>query len=105
MMAETIKPRAQRVAPTHPGAVMREILDHALKLSVAAAAERMGVSRRTLDELGRGDNRGTADMALRFGKLAGAEPALYLHMQNELDLWQAERRLAADLKCIMPAAQ
>jgi len=42
--------------------VIREILDHALKLSVAAAAERMGVNRQTLDELRRGDNRVTADM-------------------------------------------
>ncbi len=91
--------------PTHPGAVMREIIEDALKLSVAEAAERMGVSRQTLDEMLRGDNRVTAEMALRFGKLVGAEPALYLHRQNELDLWQAERRLAADLKRIMPAAQ
>lgn len=103
-MAEKIKPRAQRPAPTHPGELMREALE-ALKLPVAQAAERMGVSRQTLYEVLSGENRVTAEMALRFGRLAGTEPSLYLHMQDELDLWQAERRLAAELRNITPAAQ
>ncbi len=105
MSADKIKPRARRVAPTHPGVVMREILEEALKLSVAAAAERMGISRQSLYEVLRGENRVTAEMALRFGRLAGAEPALYLNMQGELDLWEAEQNLAAELKRITPAAQ
>lgn len=105
MAAEKIRPRAQRAAPTHPGEVMKEILEEALKLSVAAAAERMGISRQSLYEVLRGENRVSAEMALRFGRLAGAEPALYLHMQDELDLWEAEQRLAAELKRITPAAR
>jgi len=28
-------------------------------------------------------------MALRFGALAGAAPELYLHMQDNHDLWHA----------------
>ena len=43
-------------------------------------------------------------MALRFGKLAGAAPELYLHMQDNHDLWHAQRRLAATLKGIEPPA-
>jgi antitoxin HigA-1 len=105
MMAEKIKPRAQRVAPTHPGEVMKEILEEALKLPVAEAAERMGISRQSLYELLRGENRVTADMALRFARLAGTGPEIYLHMQDALDLWEAEQRLAAELKRIAPAAQ
>ena len=104
MMAEKIKPRAQRVAPSHPGAAMKEIIEETLKLSVAEVAEGMRVSRQTLYELLRGDNRLTAEMALRFARFAGGEPMLYLHMQDELDLWQAEQRIAGDLKRITPAA-
>ncbi len=37
----------------------------------------------------RGESKVTADMALRFGALAGAAPELYLHMQDNHDLWHA----------------
>lgn len=103
MTAEKIRPRVERAAPTHPGEVMREILEEHLKLSIAEAAERMKISRQMLHGVLRGANRVTAEMALRFGRLAGAEPALYLHMQDELDLWEAERRLAKTLRNIPPA--
>jgi addiction module HigA family antidote len=102
-MAGKIKPRAERVAPTHPGAVMREILEETLGLSVADAAKAMGVSRQTLYEVLRGENRLTAELALRFATLAGADPSLYLHMQDELDLWTAERKLKNELPKIVPA--
>jgi addiction module HigA family antidote len=83
---------------------MRENLEEALKLPIAEAAERMGISRQMLHLVIAGKNRVSADMALRFARLAGTEPALYLHMQDELDLWEAERRLAKELRSIPPAA-
>ncbi len=36
-------------------------------------------------------------MALRLGKLFGNGPALWLRMQQEYDLWRAERALAGAL--------
>src|SRR5580658_9679192 len=103
MMAETIKPRAERVAPTHPGEVMREAIEEHLRLPIAEAALRMKISRQMLHGVLRGKRRVTADMALRFARLAGTEPALYLHMQDELDLWEAERRMAKELRGIPQA--
>lgn len=44
-------------------------------------------------------------MALRIDKLAGNGAALcWLGMQQEYDLWQAERALAAELRTIHRAA-
>lgn len=42
----------------------------------------------------------TADMALRFGRLAGGKADLYLAMQAQRDLWQAEERLHEELSGI-----
>jgi len=39
-------------------------------------------------------------MALRFGKLFGKSPDLWLRMQQAHDLWHGERRLADELKKI-----
>jgi addiction module HigA family antidote len=94
--------RPLKRAPTHPGEVWREILEEHLRLPVAEAARRMEVSRQSLYAVLRGESKVTADMALRFGKLVGAAPELYLHMQDNHDLWHAQRRLVETLKRIEP---
>jgi len=89
--------------PTHPGELMREVLAEHLKLPIAQAARRMKISRPSLYAVLNGDGAVTADMALRFARLVGGRPELYLHMQEAHDLWHAEQRLAKILRQIEPA--
>lgn len=92
--------------PTHPGEVLREDVLPAAGLSVAQAARDLRVSRQYLHKILRGVAPITADMALKLGKLVGNGPVLWLRMQQAYDLWDAERRLAPELKKIptRPAA-
>ncbi len=89
-------------APAHPGELMREILDDHVKLSVAAAAKRMGVTRAALNNVLNGSSAVTAGMALMFGRLVGGNPDLYLNMQGNYELWHARQRLGVKLKEIEP---
>lgn len=91
-------------APTHPGALPREEVLPALGLSVAETARRLHVSRQTLHSLLAERKGFTPEMALRIGKLAGNGATIWLRMQQEYDLWQAERALAAELRTIHRAA-
>ena len=93
-----------RAAPTHPGELMREILEEHVRLPIAAAARRMTISRPALYNVLNGDTAVTADMALKFGRLVGGNPDLYVHMQSAYDLWHAHRRLKGRLAKIRPAA-
>lgn len=86
--------------PTHPGAILREDVLPALRLSVAEAARRLHVSRQTLHELLAERKGFSPEMALRVGKLAGNGAGLWLRMQQSHDLWHAERALAAELRTI-----
>lgn len=90
--------------PTHPGALMREILTEHLKLPIAQAARRMRITRPSLYAVLNGKGSVTADMALRFGRLVGGAPELYLRMQDNYDLWHARQRLGDTLARIEPAA-
>ncbi len=92
-------------APTHPGELMREILDDHVKLSIAEAARRMQISRPSLYAVLNGDSAVTADMALRFGKLVGGAPELYLRMQDNYSLWKARHANAAILNKIKPVPE
>lgn len=87
-------------APTHPGELWRAIIEDHLKLSVSAAATRMGVSRQMLNGVLRGANAVSPEMALRFGRLTGADAELWVQMQVARDVWLAEQKLHDTLAAI-----
>jgi addiction module HigA family antidote len=103
-MTEYIAKRKLSRPPTHPGAILREDVLPALRLNVAEAARRLRVSRQTLHELLAERKGFTPAMALRVGKLAGNGAALWLRMQQEYDLWHAEREMVDELRAIHRAA-
>lgn len=94
--------RHQTRAPSHPGELMREIIEEHISLSITDAARRMGVSRQSLHAVLRGRSAVSADMALRFARLTGGRAELFLRMQENLDLWTARQRLGARLSRIEP---
>jgi antitoxin HigA-1 len=94
--------RSRTRAPSHPGELMREIIEDHVELSVTEAARRMGISRQALHSVLRGRSAVSADMALRFAQLVGGKAELFLHMQESLDLWMARQRLGARLSRIAP---
>ena len=72
---------------------------------MSEAARRLGVSRQQLHRILNCTHPITVEMALRIGKLAGNGPGLWLRMQQNHDLWHAERALSDELKMIRPAAR
>jgi addiction module HigA family antidote len=102
-MAEYPVKRPLKRPPAHPGELMREILTEHLRLPIAQAARRMKISRPSLYAVLSGRGAVTAAMALRFARLTGGRPELFLHMQDSRDLWQAQQRLAGILRRIEPA--
>ena len=91
--------------PIHPGVLMREILKDHVKLTIAEAARRMKVSRPALHAVLNGRAAVSAEMALRFARLTGGAPELYLSMQAGHDLEEAQHRLKDDLAEILPPTQ
>jgi addiction module HigA family antidote len=83
--------------PMHPGELLREIVEEHLHLSISEAARQLGISRQMLHKVLNGAAAVTPDMALRFGKLFGKDPGLWLQLQQAYDLWHGERRLADEL--------
>ncbi len=86
--------------PVHPGTLLREEVLPAAKLSVTDAAAALGITRQTLHSILREAQGVTPPMALRLGKLFGNGPELWLRMQQDYDLWRAQREIAIELKAI-----
>jgi antitoxin HigA-1 len=77
--------------PTHPGEILREDVLPSLRMTQAAFAQRLGVSRLTVSEILNEKRPVTPDMAIRLGRLLGNGPQLWLRMQQALDVWQLEQ--------------
>jgi addiction module HigA family antidote len=80
--------------------ILRDDVLPALRLSVSEAARQLRVTRQTLHRIMAGETSITPVMAVRLGKFCGNGPGLWLRMQQNYDIWHAERELRDELKQI-----
>jgi len=74
--------------PAHPGEVLREWLPEGM--TITKAAKELQISRITLSKVLNGKAGVTAGMALRL--------SVWLGMQTQWDLWQAEQQPIPNIK-------
>jgi addiction module HigA family antidote len=77
--------------PPHPGLHVRHDCLEALGLSVTEGAKVLGVTRQALNNLVNGKSGISPQMAIRLSKAFGGSPAVWLKMQMDYDLAQAEK--------------
>jgi addiction module HigA family antidote len=78
--------------PVHPGEIVREECLKPLGLTVTAAAEALGVTRKALSDLLNAHAGVSPDMAIRLEKVFGSTADTWLRMQMQHDLWEARQR-------------
>ncbi len=76
--------------PTHPGKIIKEDYLKPLSLTITEMATTLVVSRKTLSKILNGRGAVTPDMALRLSRAFDTTPDLWLNLQKNYDLWQAE---------------
>jgi addiction module HigA family antidote len=81
--------------PARPGEIVREECLKPLGLTVTAAAEALGVTRKALSDLLNGHTGVSPDMAIRLEKVFGSTADTWLRMQMQRDLWEARQRADA----------
>jgi addiction module HigA family antidote len=86
---------AQRTRrPSLPGEILNELYLAPHEISVAAFAEACGVTRKHMSNIVNGHVAITADMAARIAAVLGTSAQYWLNLQNAVDLYDAEHRLA-----------
>lgn len=78
--------------PAHPGEVLKDGVIDALDITVGDAAKMLGVDRVTLSRVLNGKAGVSVDMALRLSHALGTSAEVWLGMQQDYDLWQAQQR-------------
>ncbi len=77
--------------PPHPGRIVRQECLEPLGLTVTAAAEGLGVTRKTLSQLINGRSGVSPDMAVRLAKAFGSSAETWLGLQVDHDLARMAR--------------
>jgi antitoxin HigA-1 len=108
-----IKSKPQRkIRPSHPGAVLRQMLQDLEEdsklgsgirtISQTELAKRVGVSRKTINELINEKQSMTADMAIRLSRALGTTPEIWLNLQKAVDLWDAYQEHEKEYSKVKP---
>lgn len=77
---------SSRKATEHPGALLRDRVLPALKVSVSQAARELQVTRQTLHRLMAGEAALTPDMAARLERFCGIRSQFWLELQHDCEL-------------------
>ena len=93
-------PLLKGLRPVHPGELLREDVLPALGRPKTEIARLLGISRQTLYDILNERQPVTPAMALRFARLLGGSPEVWLNMQRAYDLAIAERELGDALDAI-----
>lgn len=98
-MAEYPAKRDPSRCPSHPGALLAEIIPPTGK-SKSEIAALLGISRQQLHDVLAERKPVSPQVAVRLGKLFGDGTGIWIRMQAAYDGWHAERELAAEIRKI-----
>jgi antitoxin HigA-1 len=102
----------RRVRPTHPGAILKNMLDELAvdgsdefaSLTQKELAKRLGVSPRTVSELIHERRAMTADVAIRLSRVFKTTPDIWMNLQKAVDLWDAAQANKVQYAKLRPIA-
>ncbi len=86
----------KKIAPVHPGAYLKELLDE-LEISQYRLAKDLGVTATRINHVVKGRRPVTAEFALRLGRYFGQNPRYWLNLQARYDMDIAEDALLEEI--------
>jgi addiction module HigA family antidote len=91
-----------KLAPIHPGEVLREEFLRPLGLSAGAVARAVAVPRTRIERLAAEEVDLTPDTALRLARYFGTTPEFWMNIQGRYALETAADALGSELDQVQP---
>jgi antitoxin HigA-1 len=92
----------RKLAPVHPGEILREDFLTPLHLTAYGVAKALGVPRTRIERLAREETPVTADTALRLARYFGTTAAFWINLQGQYDLERATDTVSREIDRIKP---
>ena len=78
--------------PSHPGALIREVILPETGITISELAGRCGVARNTMSKVVNERGDVTDDLEIGLSRVLGSTPRFWLGMQVNLNLWRLEQK-------------
>jgi antitoxin HigA-1 len=91
-----------KLAPLHPGEVLREEFLVPMKLSAYALADTCHIPRTRIERIINEQNGISADTALRLSKALGTTPEFWLNLQARYEVEITKLKISDELETIVP---
>jgi addiction module HigA family antidote len=85
----------RRRRPSAPGEILAELYLEPRGITINRLAAAAGLSRKHISDIIHGHARITAATAVRLGRVFGTSAGMWLGLQSDVDLWDAEKALPA----------
>jgi addiction module HigA family antidote len=92
----------RKLAPVHPGEILREEFLTPLRLTPYGVAKALGVPRTRIERLAREETAITADTALRLARYFGTSAAFWINLQGQFDLERTTDAVSREISRIKP---
>lgn len=100
-MATTTEKLGRMRNPAHAGEILRELYLKPLGVTVTAAAQALGVSRKHVSAIVNGRSPVKPDMALRLAAVFDTDPEIWLNLQSQYDLWAVSQKARPKVKALV----
>ena len=90
------------IALPHPGHILKQEFLEPMAISIYALAKAIHMPRSRINEICRGNQGISANIALRLGRFFSVDPQWFMNMQAKYDLHAQGLALAGDLDAIRP---
>src|SRR5689334_23567665 len=94
------KRRGSKLAPVHPGEILREDFLTPMRLTPYTVATKLAVPCTRIERLAREATPVSADTALRLGKFFGTTAAFWMNIQARYDLEVTDDAIAPQIRKI-----
>jgi antitoxin HigA-1 len=92
-----------KLAPLHPGEILREEFLVPMGLTAYSLADRCHVPRTRIERIVNEQSGISADTALRLAKAFGTTPEFWLNLQSRYAVEVTKRKIGRDLEAIETA--
>src|ERR1700753_4035525 len=83
----------RRLAPSHPGEILKELFIQERKLTITEVAKGLNVARANLSAVINGHLGISPELAVKLSEAFGNSAQFWVNLQNNYELWHAEQKV------------